>query len=274
MVVTNLKGKRPLKKKSQKRVGTARVYLEIRNRILELQYAPGADLDEAALEKVLGVSRTPVREALIRLASEGLVVQSPNRCAHVAPIGIATIRQYFEALDLCQRAVTRWAALRHRPEDMALIEKKHLEFKGAAATGDVKRMLEANQEFHMAIAASCENAYLAQTYGRLFAEGQRLARLTLAYSPRFGIDPSEHLEKVINEHQAMVDAITVRDADRAEELGRAHTVLFRSRINEYLNQNLAGDLDILPVYATPAPTSTPLPAACQEPGYRISKDSS
>src|SRR5688572_6773470 len=102
------RGLKPVKR--SKGAGAEHAYQELRERILSLSLAPGADLEESVLVATLGMSRTPVREAIIRLASDGLVTLTPNRGARVAPISLDEIRAFFEALDLCQRAVTRLAA--------------------------------------------------------------------------------------------------------------------------------------------------------------------
>jgi DNA-binding GntR family transcriptional regulator len=80
----------------------------LRNEILHLALKPGAKLDEMGLVRKFGISRTPVREALIRLASEGLVFLLPNRGAQVAPLDLVDIAHYFEALELLQCAVNHW----------------------------------------------------------------------------------------------------------------------------------------------------------------------
>ena len=102
-----------------KGIGTQRVYAQVREDIIGLRLPPGADLDEASLEERFGVSRTPVREALIRLASEGLIVLLPNRGARITHIDISDVPQLFEALELCQRATIRWAAERRTPADIS-----------------------------------------------------------------------------------------------------------------------------------------------------------
>src|SRR5690625_7235330 len=99
--------------------GRQRAYAEVRARILRLDFAPGAELEEGALSRLLALSRTPIREALIRLASEGLVVLQRGRGARVAPLDISSVRTFFEALDLLLLAVSPLAALRRREEDCA-----------------------------------------------------------------------------------------------------------------------------------------------------------
>ncbi len=83
------------------------VYQRLREGILSLDYVPGANLDEAQLVESFGLSRTPVREALIRLAADGLVVLLPDRGAQLAPVDLADFPRYVEAFDLVQRAVMR-----------------------------------------------------------------------------------------------------------------------------------------------------------------------
>lgn len=233
-------------RRAPKGSGAGRIYDEVRERILNLELAPGTDLDEGALERLLGVSRTPIREALIRLVAEGLVLHEPNRGASVAPIGLESVRQFFEALDLTQRAVTRWAALRRSEAQVAEIQLLRDRFERAVRTGDPAGMNDANSHFHIAIAAACGNLYLRNSYERLFAEGLRLARLTLVYSSLDAGSPKAHLDRIVAEHRGMADAIASGDADEAERLALAHANLFRSRIEDYLSQNLSRDLTILP----------------------------
>jgi DNA-binding GntR family transcriptional regulator len=83
------------------------VYETLRNEILTLALPPGQLLDETTLAERFGMSRSPIREALIRLAGDELVVTLPNRSTIVAPIEVATFPKYVEALDIAQRMNTR-----------------------------------------------------------------------------------------------------------------------------------------------------------------------
>ena len=89
--------------------GTQSVYKTIRQEILTMALAPGSPLDEVRLSERFGMSRTPVREALLRLAADGLVTTLPNRNTVVSAIDFATLPSYFEALSLMYRATTRAA---------------------------------------------------------------------------------------------------------------------------------------------------------------------
>ena len=222
-----------------KGIGTQRVYAEVREDIIGLRLQPGADLDEASLEERFGVSRTPVREALIRLASEGLIFLLPNRGARVSHIDISDIPQLFEALDLCQRATIRWAAERRSPGDVAELRLMNAQFLDAAQNGDSDRMGEANKQFHMIIGRASGNRYFESLYSSLLTVSLRLARTAFAYAPRTDEAHEGYYMEVVRQHDLMIGAIENKNAEEAETLARIHTELFRERINRYLNSNLA-----------------------------------
>jgi DNA-binding GntR family transcriptional regulator len=220
------------------------VYEALRRGILNLEFRPGADLDESSLVERYGVSRTPVREALIRLGADGLVALLPNRGARVAPIELHTLDAFFEALTLCQRAITRWAALRHRPEQLRGITAHMEALEAAAAPHDAEAMTDLNCDFHMAIAEAADNPYLAEAYARLLREGLRLSRIALTYDFDRDRSLNEHIGRLVAEHRQIVAAIAARDADAAEALGAAHAWLFRDRVVKNLTYIQADDVTI------------------------------
>ena len=119
-----------------KGTGAGFVYDELRREILRLRLAPGAALDEAGLVARFGLSRTPVREALIRLAADGLVTMLPNRRAQVSPLDLGNFPRFVEALNLLQRAIMRLAALRRSDNDLAAITTVRDVFEAAVAEQD------------------------------------------------------------------------------------------------------------------------------------------
>jgi len=214
--------------------GRQRAYAEVRARILRLDFAPGAELEEGALSRLLGLSRTPIREALIRLASEGLVVLQRGRGARVAPLDISSLRTFFEALDLLQRAVTRLAALRRTEEDLAAIEPHIVAFEESGKRVESLDMAETNYRFHMAIAAAAHSDYLERSYSRVMTEGLRVARVCFSEENDRQVPLGAHLDRTTSEHHALYNAIRGQDAEEAERLAAAHTVLFRNRVAQTL----------------------------------------
>jgi DNA-binding GntR family transcriptional regulator len=230
--------------------GAREVYRRLRERILTLELAPDMELDEASLVTMMGVSRTPVREALIRLAADGLVVLLPNRGARVAPISLHGVRAFFEALDLVQRAMTRLAAERRTTQDLARIEDECQRFERAAKRHDVEAMASANFDFHMAIAAAARNDYLAQAYELLLFQGLRLSRISLAYRADAGrpgrgeADRLSRISDIVDQHRAMARAISAGDAPAAEAIAAAHVEVFRRRVFKFQSENLVADVKI------------------------------
>ncbi|MQW88141.1 GntR family transcriptional regulator [Sinorhizobium saheli] len=228
-----------------KETGSARVYKKLRDDILRVLIPPGTSLDEVSLSQRFKLSRSPIREALVRLSGEGLVQILPNRSIIVAPMEFDKMPEFLDALDLMQRVVTRFAALHRTPDDLARIraaeEQYEREAVNAMTSGDSIGMIEKNFEFHMAIASACRNAYFADSYRRLLQEGRRLLFFHFQYQ---SLDPNLSLDELASSHRAMIDAIEKRDADRAEREAHLHAVQFRGRFMEFLNRNLTAKLTL------------------------------
>ncbi len=222
-----------------KGTGAAYVYGELRDDILTLELPPGENLDEARLVERFGMSRTPVREALIRLASDGLVTLLPNRGAVVASVDLVEFPRYVEALDLAQRAATGFAAMRRTAADLERIVAARDAFEVAIVHGDVLTMTATNRDFHVAIGEAAHNRYIADLYRRLLDEGMRILRIPFAYDPAEDNGVQRHRHRIVEEHRDIVDAIAAQDMARAEALAHAHAELFRVRFLQYLEQNLA-----------------------------------
>ena len=231
--------------KASKGASSEHAYRALMQEIVSFTLVPGEDLDEATLVGRLGVSRTPVREALVRLATEGLVQLVPNRGARVAPMGWNDIREHLEAFDVSQRLVTRWAAVRRSDEQIVKMETERLAFEAAFAQDDPVAMLDANFRFHAAIGNACRNSLLQRFYLQQLTADLRVARLAMTNE----CFPSEqayrdHVGAIVREHRELVDAIRDRNADRAEELARSHADLARKRVSESLTQTITPAMDV------------------------------
>jgi DNA-binding GntR family transcriptional regulator len=221
------------------------VYESLRELIVSLELAPGDGLEENQLVQRFGVSRTPVREALIRLAAEGLAVLLPNRRAKVAPMNLADIKQHLEALDLLQPAVCHWAAVRRTDNDIEEIERHHLRFQEAAARHDAEGMIEANFDLHVATGKAAHNASIERAFRQVMTDQLRIARIAMT-EHYFGTEQAyaRHVERIVREHCDMVQFIAEGDAARAEDVGRRHAELGRVRIADYLAPNLGSKIKI------------------------------
>lgn len=214
-------------------------YETLRDEILTLALAPGQLLDETTLAERFSMSRSPVREALIRLAGEELVVMLPNRSTIVAPLDVTAFPKYVEALDIAQRVNTRLAAELRSEADLDAIAAAQVRFEGAVATGDHLAMSEANKGFHMAIAAAGKNPYLAGFYERLLDQGRRMLHLHFDY-----IERTSDGYLLTGEHLEMLEAIRARDVERADALAHAHTRQFRDSFINFMKQNFAAGMPL------------------------------
>lgn len=196
--------------------GVKVIYEMLRDEILDLRLAPGSPIDEVQLAERFGMSRTPIREALVRLAGEGLVETLPNRSAVVAHIDVLNLHTFFDAITLMYRVTTRLAAQYHRAEDLAAIRGLQAAYVRAVADKDALAMVAINRDLHAAIAEAGRNPYFTTLTLRLLDEGRRILRL---YYQSFGDElPQEYAD----EHEAIIAAIAARDVDLCDRLARAH----------------------------------------------------
>lgn len=225
--------------KRAKEPGWKNIYDVLRTEILSLKLAPGQPLDETTLAERFGLSRSPVREALIRLAGEDLIVTLPNRSTMVAPIELASFPKYVEALDVTQRMHARLAAQLRTDSDLENIAARQREFEAALKTRDHLVMSQANKNFHMAIAQAGKNPYLIGFYERLLDQGRRMLHMHFEFLER-----TPGSEMLTGEHDEMLVAIAARDADRADELAHAHTRQFRDNFIRFMSENYAANLSL------------------------------
>jgi len=216
--------------------GSQFVYERLRKSILELLLEPGSPLDESSLSEQFGMSRTPIREALVRLAADGLVTTLPNRNTIVSTINFVGLPVYFEALTLMYRVTTRSAAAHRRPEHLANIRALQAGFADAVARHDALAMIAANRDFHVGIAEAGGNAYFTMFFARLLDEGRRMLRL---YYATF----DDHLPKqYVEEHEEMVAAIEAGDVELADRLGAEHAGQIVRQIQSYLARTTASGI--------------------------------
>ncbi len=221
--------------------GWKSVYDALRAEILTLALAPGQPLDETTLAARFGLSRSPVREALIRLAGEELVVTLANRSTIVAPLELASFPKYVEALDITQRMHARLAAQLRTEADLESIARRQRAFEAALKTRDHLAMSEANKNFHMAIARAGKNPYLIAFYERLLDQGRRMLHMHFEFLER---TPGSQM--LTGEHDEMLAAIAARDIERADALAHAHTRQFRDNFIRFMSETYAGDMSLDP----------------------------
>ena len=196
--------------------GAGHVYERLRNEIVELALRPGSPIDELHLAERFALSRTPIREALVRLAAEGLITTLPNRATIVSSIDFLNLPHFFDALTLMYRVTTRLAAANRRGDDLARIRAAQAAFVEAVAARDALAMIATNRDFHLEIARAGGNRYYGELFRQLLDEGRRILRLY--YSAFHDALPPEYAA----EHDAMIAAIAAGDVAEADRLAARH----------------------------------------------------
>ncbi|RJE85846.1 GntR family transcriptional regulator [Paracoccus onubensis] len=216
-------------------MATQTVYEALRDEILTLVAKPGQYLDESQLEKRFGVSRTPIREALIRLQSDRLVRFSANRGHFVEVVNIDDVPAIFEAMDLYQAAVFRLTASRHSPELLEELTRINESYYEAASARDHKTMTEMNHQFHMVIGRESGNTFLAEAYETVLNYSIRLTYLMFEKASHEPHHYEEYYTRVYNEHKEMIELIRTAQKDRLEEISKLHTRLFCDRVISFVS---------------------------------------
>ncbi len=226
--------------KRAKGLGARQVYGALKEDILTLKLAPGTPLDENLLAQRFAMSRSPIREAIIHLTRDRLVVNLANRSTLVAPLEIATLPKYIEALDLLQRVNTRLAAQLRSEQDIRAIRAEMRNFEDAIRSDHYLEMSTANRDFHLAIAKAGKNPYLIEQYDSLLNQGLRLLHLHFDFTTQ---SAGENL--LTSDHDDILQAIVTRDADLAERLAHEHTRLFKNRFIHFLQQNYTQEMAVI-----------------------------
>lgn len=205
-----------------------RVYQQVRRDIVEGRYQPGERVVEQQLATELRVSRTPVREAVRRLETEGLVVTIRNRGAHVRPLSQTDVADLYEARSRIEGFVAELAARRATPEDIDVLEVAAANFDAVVATSEtsqvrrVRSIMAANTVFHKALVT----AGGAEQVQRLLAGAVDLPLVFQA----FDLFEGEDLARSSLFHHLIVKAVADREPERAGRLMTEHVLQGRDAV--------------------------------------------
>lgn len=192
-----------------------RAYEGIREAILNLSFQPGQPLQEMALASWLGTSRTPVREAIRRLQSEGLVEGSPSRGVIVAQVSVDDVEHAYQVIELLEGLAGRLAAQRLTDAGAIRLRRLMEQLQAAAVAAGRKRWTQIDAEFHDTIREIAANPKLSQVANLVYPVIERVRSLYLLE----GHEP-DTMAVATADHCAIGEAILARDAARAEDLTR------------------------------------------------------
>jgi DNA-binding GntR family transcriptional regulator len=208
-----------------------RAYHEIRRMIVRLELAPGDVIDDDALQQRLGISRTPIREALQRLVRDQFVTVMPRRGMYVSGIEVAELTLLYETRAMLEPFAARLACARSKPH--------HWEHMAAAlaeahpgATAD--ELMAIDRRCHEIVWQAADNRFLTDTLDMLYAQSDRLWHMYLA-----DVDDMAH---AVAEHVEILEALSDAEAERAAALSEAHIRSFDEQIRDAVRRQLESPL--------------------------------
>jgi DNA-binding GntR family transcriptional regulator len=186
----------------------------LREQIFSKELAPGSWLDEQNLAKQFGISRTPMREAIKVLASEGLITIKMRRGAYVTEVARKDLEQIFAILSLLEGEAAREAAAKASEEELNQLDYWHHRLEKAAADRDIEQFFEINGKFHELIREIAGNRWMNGVIEDL--------RKVLKLHRRDSLTSTGRLQNSLIEHRAILNALLKRDQAAAENIMRKH----------------------------------------------------
>ena len=206
---------------------SAKIRDSLEQRIVEGELGNGKRLDETELSNFYGVSRTPVREALQRLAESGLAEHLPRRGTFVRSPSLSQLVEMFEVMAELECMAIRLATRRATSNDIDALEKDNETCRAAVAASDIKKYYEINARLHSRIYQMSGNSFLANEARRLHDRLRPFRRLQLRVRGR--------MEESMAEHDIILAALRDGDADRAVETMKKHITIVGVRFNDLVS---------------------------------------
>jgi len=182
----------------------------IRKGILE----PGERLMEVQLAEELGISRTPVREAIRKLEQEGYVIMMPRRGTYVSDISTNDVKEIFEIRSALESLAAGLAARRIEPDELETLQNLLMEIEGYIAKNDIEKIVETDIKFHGLLYKVSRNERLVNIISNLKEQLARFRTLSMSYPGR--------LQETLEEHSEMVEAIANGDVSAARDAAEHH----------------------------------------------------
>ena len=204
-------------------------YGELKRKILQGEVAPGAQVLEEELAVMLGMSRTPVREAAVRLEHEGLLEIVPRRGLRVTPLSKRAVREINEVLECLEiQAAERLAARRVAAEDLHLLEEAVARMDQALEGDDPQAWAQADYDFHCRLIALCGNQHLADVARNFLDKAHRFRLLSLPLR-------AKPVYSNVN-HAAVIEAVRRNDPQTAQDIHRAHKRRWARELSDLLER--------------------------------------
>ena len=222
--------------------GSVRTYEALKALIISGEFGPGSDLDENELVRRFEVSRTPVREALIRLSMEGLVSMLPNRGAKVSNLNFTDITDHLEIMDILTPSVCYLAALRRTPTDLEAI-KEQVDRLNAIGRNELHERLDAIFQLYTALGKASHNESLGHVYRLTIYAKLRIGRVSAARSETKD-EWEAHVAELREVYLNIYDSINAGDAPKAQSAARQWMNIIRKRLSSAVSFAPTKDMEV------------------------------
>lgn len=213
-------------KESPEKGLTSRAFDQIKHDIVWCKLQPGQAISEAQLSEMYGYGKAPIRQALAKLAQEGLVMPVPRSGHVIAPVTLQSVNEVFELRMVLEPAAVEKAC---GNVDGARLRRLNAKCAAGYVPGDIgseTRFMDANRSFHMEIARSSGNSRLYTALSQIMDEMTRLLHL--------GFVLRERPDEMHQEHDSLIDALEKNDKKRAREMTTTHIATVRKLVIEGL----------------------------------------
>lgn len=211
------------------------VFETLREAIINATLKPGERLMEILLAEEMGVSRTPVREAIRKLELEGFVVMVPRKGAYVADISTKDIADVFEIRAALEGLAAGLAAERITEEELEKLERILVKIGECVKNNDLEKLIEVDTEFHDTLFKASRNERLVQIVSNLREQIQRFRTASLSTPGR--------MKYALEEHKKIVEAVSERNVELAQALAREHIENAENSMFELLNEHKIPEKD-------------------------------
>lgn len=214
------------------RIAPTALYQEVAERLRQRIYAhelpPGGWVDEQAIAEQYGISRTPLREALKVLASEGLVTLKPRRGCYITEISEQDLDEIYPLMAILEGRCAAETARRATAGELARLDAIHQELEANAGAGNVDGFFDANQRFHAELQRIADNRWLAHVIQDL----RKVLKLTRLHS----LTIAGRLQQSLAEHRNILAALKARDAVVAEKAMHDHLLAGRKALSKLYSE--------------------------------------
>ena len=223
------------RKTNNKRPLAIMAYEKIYQKIITLEYKPGQNLEVNQVMSHVGLGRTPVREALLRLVGEKIVESQPGKGFMVPSITLQNTKATFEMMKILETGASALAVRQDATPFLPKLEKANEDVKAAINAMDVLSLVKSNHEFHLNFAQCSYNEYLVRWINEIRSEAKRLSYLSYSHEIDSSKSLKAHYDSIIQEHEDIITYLKEKDESKLKRTILEHIETFQRRIILYMS---------------------------------------